>query len=268
MTLPVSGPISIGAVAAEFGGAAPHALSEYYAAAVGVPTSGAIKLSDFHGKTVVVPGQQQWTSASGNPYSFVVPAGVTTICAVCIGGGGSGARGAVGDSVSIGGGGGGALSYSNDIAVTPGETLAIYVGAGGTRPAVMSNGNGGGESSIRRGGVKILAAAGGKGGTWSSSSGGAGGLASAGIGAVKSSGGKGDNGDSSTAWGGGAGNYGGNGADGASSNGGTGLDGTQHGLPGWGGESRDDGDSGTGNSGGVRIIWGEGRSYPLNALSV
>lgn len=58
MPLQLSGPISIADIAAEFGGAAPHSLSEYYrggvnvpdtAANAGIPTSGAIKLSDFYG---------------------------------------------------------------------------------------------------------------------------------------------------------------------------------------------------------------------------
>ena len=36
-------------IAAEFGGDAPHALSEYYGAATGVPASGQISLQDFYG---------------------------------------------------------------------------------------------------------------------------------------------------------------------------------------------------------------------------
>ena len=52
MALQTSGEISIGDIAAEFGGTAPHALSEYYGAAAGVPTSGAIKVGDsFYGKS-------------------------------------------------------------------------------------------------------------------------------------------------------------------------------------------------------------------------
>lgn len=38
-------------VATEFGGTAPHSLSEYYGVASNVPTSGTISLSDFYGKT-------------------------------------------------------------------------------------------------------------------------------------------------------------------------------------------------------------------------
>lgn len=63
MVLQASGPISLADIAAEFGGAAPHSLSEYYrgganvpdtAANAGIPTSGAIKLSDFYGGDATV----------------------------------------------------------------------------------------------------------------------------------------------------------------------------------------------------------------------
>jgi len=48
MALPSSGPLSIADIAAEFGGAAPHALSEYYGAG-GAPGAGALSVSDFYG---------------------------------------------------------------------------------------------------------------------------------------------------------------------------------------------------------------------------
>ena len=47
MALPGSGALSINDIAGEFGGSAPHSLSEYYSAASGVPGSGAISISDF-----------------------------------------------------------------------------------------------------------------------------------------------------------------------------------------------------------------------------
>jgi len=56
MTLPSSGTITIAQIAAEFGGDAPHSLSEYYRGGglvptnnTNVPTSGTITLSDFYG---------------------------------------------------------------------------------------------------------------------------------------------------------------------------------------------------------------------------
>ena len=54
MALPSSGPLSIGDIAGEFGGVAPHALSEYYGAAAGVPASGTIAISDFYGTSSIV----------------------------------------------------------------------------------------------------------------------------------------------------------------------------------------------------------------------
>jgi hypothetical protein len=63
MPLPESGPLSIQQIATEFGGAAPHSLSEYYAGGPYVPagttgingpipSSGQIKISDFYGAPV------------------------------------------------------------------------------------------------------------------------------------------------------------------------------------------------------------------------
>jgi hypothetical protein len=62
MALPNAGvPLSILDIANEFGGAAPHALSEYYGVATGVPASGnPISISDFYGKSADAP-----ISASG-----------------------------------------------------------------------------------------------------------------------------------------------------------------------------------------------------------
>ena len=54
MALPASGALSIGDIAGEFGGVAPHALSEYYGAAAGVPASGTIAISDFYGTSSIV----------------------------------------------------------------------------------------------------------------------------------------------------------------------------------------------------------------------
>lgn len=49
MPLQSSGLIKLSEIAAEFGGALPHALSEYYGADSGIPASGLIKLTDFYG---------------------------------------------------------------------------------------------------------------------------------------------------------------------------------------------------------------------------
>ena len=57
-TLESSGALSLGttagtnrSISAEFGGSTPHALSEYYGVASGIPSSGTIDFSDFYGKT-------------------------------------------------------------------------------------------------------------------------------------------------------------------------------------------------------------------------
>ena len=54
MPLPSTGRITVNDIAAEFGGDAPHGLTEYYGATGGIPTSGTIKNSDFYGKTGAV----------------------------------------------------------------------------------------------------------------------------------------------------------------------------------------------------------------------
>lgn len=94
-------------------------------------------------------GQQAYTS--GGSYSFVVPANVGYISAVCVGAGGGGYY-----NWSNSGGGGGALAYANRIAVTPGETLTVVVGSGGTW------GSSGGDSYISRSGSVFFTAQGGK----------------------------------------------------------------------------------------------------------
>ncbi len=62
MALPSSGTISVLQVAQMFGGSTPHAMSEYYKGgsrvlttdtAPNVPTSGTIRLSNFHGAQIV-----------------------------------------------------------------------------------------------------------------------------------------------------------------------------------------------------------------------
>ena len=54
MALPSSGSISFSEIAAEFGGTAPHSLSEYYPLVgqgiAGLPSSGTFNFSHFHGK--------------------------------------------------------------------------------------------------------------------------------------------------------------------------------------------------------------------------
>lgn len=74
MALPSSGALSFSAIATEFGGSAPHSMSEYYPlvglGVSGLPSSGTFNFSHFHGKsnqvTVAV-----WVSSGYNSSSWV-----------------------------------------------------------------------------------------------------------------------------------------------------------------------------------------------------
>ena len=74
MALQASGQISIADIVAEFGGAAPHSLSEYYrggayvgSSNTGVPTSGAINLSDFYGAAAITFDSKTITCGTWTP---------------------------------------------------------------------------------------------------------------------------------------------------------------------------------------------------------
>jgi hypothetical protein len=176
-------------------------------------------------------------------YSWVVPAGVTSISIVCVGGGGgAGASVSVGGSTYAGGaGGGGALAYTNNIAVTPGSTITVTAGGGGASAGSGGPGGAGGTSSVVVGGTTVCAATGGRGGlSGSTGTGGNGGTVVAGTGGA---GGKGGNAVASVnasfggAGGGGAGGYAGAGGAGgnALSGGGSPLLSGQNGSGGAGG---------------------------------
>ena len=92
----------------------------------------------------VTPAQGQY-SASGGAGTWTAPAGVTSVCIVCVGKGGSG---------SHSGGGGGGLAYVNNLTVVPGTTY--YYDASGTSWFNTSN---------TLTGAKIYATAGGNGQT-------------------------------------------------------------------------------------------------------
>jgi hypothetical protein len=108
--------------------------------------------------------QSQIYTTSGS-FDWVVPDGVTSISVVCVGGGGGGGAGYSAVSISGGGGGGGGLSYRNNISVTPGETLTVIVGSGGTS-AIRSAGGNGGTSGLQRSGSYLVHATGGSGGSY------------------------------------------------------------------------------------------------------
>ena len=114
MTLPSSGPISISQIAAEFGGTAPHSLSEYYGVATGVPSSGTIDLADFYGTSNTI-----------------------TLQVLMVGGGGAGGRGLneaeEGEMYTGGGGAGGevnAFTLTASGSDASGVTFSLRAGRG------------------------------------------------------------------------------------------------------------------------------------------
>lgn len=160
--------------------------------------------------TPVAAGQQAYTTAG--TYSWVAPAGVTSVSVVAVGGGGSGrARNQVCFIFHAGsGGGGGGLGYTNNISVTPGASYTVVVGAGGVgaipigtsggvsyfNTQCVVKGAGGGAGSI----ATCSGTTGGAGGSYTGTGGGTGGAGGSVIGYGNTSSGAG---------GGGAGGYGG-----------------------------------------------------------
>lgn len=213
-------------------------------------------------------------------YSWMAPPGVTSVCVVCVGGGGLD--------------GGGGLGWKNNIPVTPGNSYIVRVGGasdiggsyfintstvwgGGGQEANgggghTGDGGGNGGSNYTNGGAGAGGGAGGyagNGGSWGQAGAGGGG-------------GSGTWNDSYNAGGGG----GGVGIFGLGPNGAAGYQGTVDGLGGGGGSGgaagvslssvnggngggfgggggfSNDGNYGVGGGGAVRIIWGSGRAFP------
>ena len=278
-------------------------------------------------------GHKIYTGHSGY-YTWTVPAGVTSVCVVCVGKGG--------DNNS---GGGGGLGWKNNIPVTPGENISISVGDSSFKSKLLVRGGHGGSghpnsiyeyNRVGSGGI-FVGDGGGMGGDGGplfyhrpvSGGGGAGGYTDkGGEGGYlysrtrpvagrpgKGGGGGGGGGDDSTYYGagggGGVGLYG-QGTSGVGGKAGRGSDtndphaeggkGGSGGSPGGngknvgnsakhlnmglGGKGGNYGGGGSGNGytrgasinsskpiakggyGAVRIIWGEGRSFPHNAQRV
>jgi hypothetical protein len=157
--------------------------------------------------TPSLEGQQLYT---GGYYTFVVPIGITSVSVVCVGGGGAGGY------YSQGAGAGGGLRYKNSIAVTPGQSIAIYA------PAFAQFGSAGGDAYFGTNGVDAFYffAGGGGSNTAGTIAGGTGST----IGGAADGGGNG--GSSSSAAGGGAGGYSGNGGNSGGSPGASGSAGS------------------------------------------
>ena len=99
--------------------------------------------------SVVAPIVGQTAYTTPGTYSWTAPAGVTSVGVVAIGGGGGYSQ--ITSSItpySGNGGGGGGLGWKNNIAVTPGQSYTVVVGAAGDAgtPSAVSNGTAGGSS--------------------------------------------------------------------------------------------------------------------------
>lgn len=201
-------------------------------------------------------GQQAFTTPGTT--NWTVPAGVYAVFAEAWGGGGGSASRQGTNNCFAGGGGGGGEYRSGLFSVTPGQVLAIQVGAGGTAGGAYPASGGAGGSSGISGLVTASGGAGGTVGTTSSSGiGGDGGTRGTG-GSFAISGQKGGIGDwlSSTAGVGGEGGMaprGGSGAQASTGGSGTGI------VPGGGaGSTGFTGSAATtypGAPGGVVISW-------------
>ncbi len=139
-------------------------------------------------------------AGNGTTNKWTAPTGVTSITVEVWGAGGAGG-GFTGTQNNRGGGGGGGGAYRKtmSVAVTPGVTYDITVGAGG--PGSFGNGGAGGASSATFDGAVTVTVAGGNGGTGASASNGTGGTGGTG---GTFSGGNGSNGANGFGGGGGS----------------------------------------------------------------
>ena len=194
------------------------------------------------------------TFTTPGSYSWTVPAGVTSVNVVCVGGGGA-ASNLVND-FGRAGGGGGELRWKNNITVTPGASIPIVAGSN-------TAGANGGASSFNT--TTVVANGGTRGGP-STNVGGPGGSGGTGDG-----GGNGGNGSAygaSNGSGGGAGGYSGAGgnaitdSDGTAGSGGAGGGAGAGGNPGGGVGILGEGASGGSSSGiGLPGSGGVGKTY-------
>jgi hypothetical protein len=186
-------------------------------------------------------------------FTWVAPAGVTSVSVVAVGAGGGPA---IDGSNGASGAGGGGLGWKNNISVTPGDSYTVEVGAGGTRVTSGTAPSGGDSFFIDDTTVAGLGGAGGvanasvnqPGGGFVGDGGGAGGDGGNRAGGTNSAGG-----------GGGAGGYSGKGGDGGDSDA---LSGTlaESGAGGGGGGGGRCGSNDSSGSGGGVGIYGEGPS--------
>lgn len=180
--------------------------------------------------SLTVLGGPQAEFLTPGTYTWVAPAGVFSVSAVCVGGGAGG-----GNAWSNAAGSGGGLGWKNNISVSPGSSYTVVVGAAGLRSGITAGGNsyfialdtvagyGGGNASSAQdtNGPNKNA----YGGGWFGDGGGAGGYASNWTGGGGAGGYSGDGGDPSSDvfGGGGAGGSAYSSTYGTGSGGGTGI---------------------------------------------
>lgn len=209
-------------------------------------------------------------------YSWVAPAGVTSVCVACLGGGGGGMK-AGSNGATANGGGGAGLGYINNYTVTPGSSYTVSVGRGGYAYAPYSGSatptdgtdsyfvstavckGGKGYSGVTRTGGNYVGDGGGNGGTGGNS----GGYPAGGGGAGGYSGNGGNGGSSASSGSNGSGGGGGGGGSGTLTYGGWGGSGGGvwwygEGASGSGGNPGSYGDHATGGSGGATGNYGNG----------
>lgn len=213
--------------------------------------------SDSFPNTGVLPQLKQETFTSSG--TFNVPLDVSNVIVTGCGGGGGGGAGGNSTAAAAGGGAGGSGSYIQQFmsSVTPGGSVSITIGAGGSAgvPGVgagATGGNGGAGGNSFFGGIAFRGGVGGNGGnqTGIGTGGAAVGLWSASVRNTISGGGgpnatAGANGESShISVGGGQGSSGGVGGGGGGGGGGAGIDSNTQGNGGAGGFSGGNGGSG------------------------
>ena len=163
MALQSSGQISLSDIAVEFGGTAPHSMSEYYGSDT-VPSSGAISIGDFYGTsnavfmaatggTVTTSGDYKIHKFTGSG-TFTVSvagnaAGSNTIEYLIVAGGGSGGSGGTTGGLNLSGGGGaGGFRTSTITATTGAKTITVGGGSSDSSAlGITSTGGGSGGSS-------------------------------------------------------------------------------------------------------------------------
>ena len=126
-----------------------------------------IPVTTYTATASTTKGQQVITSSG----SFTVPSGVRSLDIFCVGGGGAGGLGddvpaEIPRNLSYCGGGGGAGGFTRtvkNIAVNPGESLAIVIGAGGTGYTTYGGGGNGGATSVARTSTILISVSGGEG---------------------------------------------------------------------------------------------------------